>query len=109
MGDSLSAEYGDAPPTSSPYAAAFMREYQLMFGYTPGPLMAAFLIVALCGAVGLGRWRGAPECVFGIAKTDARAGHDDPACIARCSANTVSHSRDAMPPELCLNFRRPSK
>ena len=36
--------------------ASFLRTYQ-RFGYTPGPLLAACLIAALLGAVGIGRAR----------------------------------------------------
>ena len=56
----FSAHYGDAPPHLNVGVAAFMRAYQLTIGFTPGPVMALFLIVALAGVCRRGRSTGAP-------------------------------------------------
>jgi hypothetical protein len=58
---SEAAFYGDSPPQQTPLAGAFLREYQLSIGFTPGPLMALFLVLGLAGAVWRGRTRGAPQ------------------------------------------------
>jgi hypothetical protein len=56
----VGAYYGDPPPHLNLNAAAFMREYQLDVGFTPGPLMALFLIAGVLGVCWRGRTRGAP-------------------------------------------------
>jgi Glycosyl transferase family 2 len=56
----IGAQYGDARPTLDPGVAKFMRAYQLNVGFTPGPLMAAFLLLGLAGVCWRGRSRGAP-------------------------------------------------
>src|SRR5262249_13694919 len=37
-----------------------LRDYQLHFGFTPGPLLALALLVALAAVLGAGRYRRAP-------------------------------------------------
>ena len=54
------AEFGGGPPRYAPLPAALLRAYQLHLGYTPGPFMAAAMLVALAAAVGLTRRRRPP-------------------------------------------------
>ena len=56
----LSQRYGDSPPTLDSHAGSFLRGYQLSVGYTPGPVLAFFLLVALVGGCWRGRTKGAP-------------------------------------------------
>ncbi|HVB41109.1 MAG TPA: hypothetical protein VNF47_00205 [Streptosporangiaceae bacterium] len=46
----LSPAYGGAPQVDKPIAA-FLRSYQLDGGYTPGPLLALFVLTGLAGSV----------------------------------------------------------
>ncbi|HEY1489105.1 MAG TPA: glycosyltransferase family 2 protein [Micromonosporaceae bacterium] len=57
----VGAFYGDGPPQVSPLAGAFLREYQLTIGFTPGPVMALFLLLGIVGVAWRGRSRGAPS------------------------------------------------
>jgi hypothetical protein len=52
--------YGGGPPRIVPIAAALLREYQVRLGFTPGPLLAVALLLALAAVLGAGRYRGAP-------------------------------------------------
>jgi len=52
-----SREFSGRDPTAVVGLAQFLRGYQLSVGYTPGPLLAAFGVVALLGGFGLGRAR----------------------------------------------------
>ncbi len=52
-----SREYSGEEPTVVAPLAGFLRGYQLSVGYTPGPLLAAFGVVALLAGFGLGRAR----------------------------------------------------
>ncbi len=56
----VGADYGDAPPAVDRTIAADLRAYQLNVGFTPGPVMAAFLLLGLVGVCWRGRSRGAP-------------------------------------------------
>ena len=56
----VGAHYGDSPPQLNSGVASFMRTYQLNVGFTPGPVMALFLIVGLAGVCWRGRSKGAP-------------------------------------------------
>ncbi len=51
----LGAQFGGGPPTSVPWAATFLRDYQMSVGYTPGPVTLLCLLLALVAVVGLGR------------------------------------------------------
>ncbi|MPY84032.1 MAG: hypothetical protein GEV00_12070 [Actinophytocola sp.] len=48
---------GETPSAFAP-ATTFLRGYQLSVGYTPGPLLAAFALVAIAAVFGVGRARG---------------------------------------------------
>jgi hypothetical protein len=48
--------YGDRHGRGEPALGSFLRTYQ-RFAYTPGPLLAAALIIALSASLGLGRAR----------------------------------------------------
>ena len=50
-------EYGGEAPSASPAIGSFLRGYQLSVGYTPGPLLAAFALVAIAAVFGVGRAR----------------------------------------------------
>jgi hypothetical protein len=52
-----SREFSGRDPTTVIGLAEFLRGYQLSVGYTPGPLLGAFGIVALLAGLGLGRAR----------------------------------------------------
>ena len=54
------AFYGDAPPSANPTIGKLMRDYQLTVGFTPGPVMALFLLLGVAGVAWRGRSRGAP-------------------------------------------------
>ncbi len=54
----IGAFYGDPPPHLNAGVAKFMRGYQLTVGFTPGPVMALFLIVGLTGVLWRGRSKG---------------------------------------------------
>jgi hypothetical protein len=47
--------YGDEDPVVNVGVAAFLRDYQLHGGYTPGPLEAIFAVLGLIGGFGFGR------------------------------------------------------
>lgn len=49
--------YGGVAPSVNTGLAAFLRGYQLGWGYTPGPALAAFGILGLLGGFGVGRAR----------------------------------------------------
>lgn len=62
----LSHLYGDGDPATVPSLTTFMRAYQLRGGYTPGPVVALALLLAL---LPLARWRragraGLPALLF---------------------------------------------
>ncbi|HEY1570719.1 MAG TPA: glycosyltransferase family 2 protein [Pseudonocardiaceae bacterium] len=64
--------YGGQPPTVYPRVAAFLRDYQLGGGYTPGPALAACGILGLVGGFGARRRSGiraATMLVTGTAAT----------------------------------------
>jgi hypothetical protein len=64
--------YGGQPPTVYPRLAAFLRDYQLGGGYTPGPLLALCGIMGLVGGFGARRRSGiraATMLVTGMAGT----------------------------------------
>jgi hypothetical protein len=46
----LKPSYGGAPQVDAPIAS-FLRNYQLKGGYTPGPLLALFLVTGLIGSL----------------------------------------------------------
>jgi len=50
-----SRQFSGRDPTAVVGLAQFLRGYQLSVGYTPGPLLAAFGVVALLAGFGLGR------------------------------------------------------
>ena len=50
----LSHKYGDGDPVADPPLTHFLRAYQLRGGYTPGPLLAVAVLLALAP---LARWR----------------------------------------------------
>ncbi|MGH3433495.1 MAG: hypothetical protein ACRDQB_11740 [Thermocrispum sp.] len=50
-----SERFSGRPPSDVPSLGQFLRDYQLTVGYTPGPLLAVFGIVALLAGFGLGR------------------------------------------------------
>ena len=50
-----SREFSGRDPTAVVGLAEFLRGYQLSVGYTPGPLLGAFGVVALLAGFGLGR------------------------------------------------------
>ena len=52
-----SREFSGRDPTAVVGLAEFLRGYQLSVGYTPGPLLGAFGVVALLAGFGLGRAR----------------------------------------------------
>jgi hypothetical protein len=52
-----SREFSGRDPTAVIGLAEFLRGYQLSVGYTPGPLLAVFGVVALLGGFGVGRAR----------------------------------------------------
>ncbi len=52
-----SREFSGRDPTAVVGLAQFLRGYQLSVGYTPGPVLAAFGVVALLAGFGLGRAR----------------------------------------------------
>ena len=56
----VGADFGDGPPAVDRTIAADLRSYQLSIGFTPGPVMAAFLLLGLVGVCWRGRSRGAP-------------------------------------------------
>jgi hypothetical protein len=56
----VGAHYGDGPPTADPGLGSHLRAYQLNIGFTPGPVMAVFLLLGLAGVCWRGRSRGAP-------------------------------------------------
>ncbi len=58
--EKVGAHYGDGPPRLNVGVASFMRVYQLNVGFTPGPLMAFFLIAGLIGGLWRGASKGAP-------------------------------------------------
>jgi hypothetical protein len=62
----LNRGQGNGPPTVSRPIAQFLREYQLSVGYTPGPLLAVALLVALAAMTGLGRARRSPLRAVGL-------------------------------------------
>jgi uncharacterized protein (TIGR03382 family) len=47
----VDAHYGDGPPAISVPLATFLRDYQLTVGYTPGPVLALALLIALAALV----------------------------------------------------------
>jgi Dolichyl-phosphate-mannose-protein mannosyltransferase len=49
--------YGGGGPAVDPPLAAFLRDYQLGGGYTPGPLLAIAVLAGLVGSVSLARRR----------------------------------------------------
>jgi len=51
------ARYGGGMPSVWRPVAAFLRAYQLDGGYTPGPLLAAFVLAALIGSAAAARRR----------------------------------------------------
>ena len=53
----VAQEFSGRDPTTVPGLAAFLRGYQLSVGYTPGPLLAVFGLIALAAALGVGRAR----------------------------------------------------
>jgi hypothetical protein len=57
----VSAQFGGGAPTSVPWAASFLRRYQLSVGFMPGPITALCLLIGLGAALGIGRWRRAPN------------------------------------------------
>jgi hypothetical protein len=60
-------EFGGGGPATIDPLATFLRRYQLSVGFTPGPVLAAALAVALAAAAGLGRARRSPvraACAF---------------------------------------------
>ncbi|HEX5407269.1 MAG TPA: glycosyltransferase family 2 protein [Pseudonocardiaceae bacterium] len=64
--------YGGQPPTVYPRLAAFLRDYQLGGGYTPGPALALCGIMGLVGGFGARRRSGiraATMLVTGLAGT----------------------------------------
>lgn len=52
-----SREFSGRDPTAVVPLAEFLRGYQLSVGYTPGPLLGAFGVIALLAGFGLGRAR----------------------------------------------------
>jgi Glycosyl transferase family 2 len=56
----VGARYGGGPAHVVTPLAGALRWYQLHVGYTPGPVMAACLLVALLAAAGVGRARRSP-------------------------------------------------
>ena len=52
-----SREFSGRDPTAVVGLAEFLRGYQLSVGYTPGPLLGAYGVVALLAGFGLGRAR----------------------------------------------------
>jgi hypothetical protein len=58
--DTAVGRYGGGRPAVWAPVAAFLRSYQLDGGYTPGPLMAVFVLVGLGGSVLLLRRRAGP-------------------------------------------------
>ncbi|MGH3273826.1 MAG: hypothetical protein ACRDNZ_05790, partial [Streptosporangiaceae bacterium] len=54
------ASFGGGAPTVWRPVAAFLRSYQLDGGYTPGPLLALFVVAGLAGAATLLRRRARP-------------------------------------------------
>jgi hypothetical protein len=64
--------YGGQSPTVYPHLAAFLRDYQLGGGYTPGPALAVCAILGLVGGFGARRRSGiraATMLVTGMAVT----------------------------------------
>lgn len=53
----IAAQYSDVPLSVSRPEAAFLRNYQLSVGYTPGPLLGLALLVGIAGGIGLGSAR----------------------------------------------------
>jgi hypothetical protein len=47
----LTRQYGDGDPVAVPPWTGLLRMYQLTIGYTPGPVLALSLLVALVGAL----------------------------------------------------------
>ncbi|HKD97192.1 MAG TPA: glycosyltransferase [Micromonosporaceae bacterium] len=56
----LSDLYGGGPPRIVPMAAAMLREYQLTFGFTPGPLLLIAILLAIIAVIRGGRYGRAP-------------------------------------------------
>ncbi|HJT03638.1 MAG TPA: glycosyltransferase [Pseudonocardiaceae bacterium] len=55
--DARAFEFGGVPIAVNPTLAALLRGYQLSVGYTPGPLLAAGLVIGLLGGFGVGNAR----------------------------------------------------
>lgn len=56
----VTSEFGGGSPEWQMWPAAALRAYQLNLGFTPGPVMALAILLALGGLVARGRTRGAP-------------------------------------------------
>lgn len=52
-----SRQYSGEAPSDIPAVGSFLRGYQLSVGYTPGPLLAAFGVLAIAAMLGVGRAR----------------------------------------------------
>lgn len=52
-----SQQYSGEPPSGLPAIGSFLRSYQFSVGYTPGPLLATFGLIAIAAMLGVGRAR----------------------------------------------------
>jgi hypothetical protein len=57
MTDAYALEFGGTEPSVDPTLSYLLRGYQTTVGWTPGPLLAALLLLGFAGAFGLGRAR----------------------------------------------------
>ncbi len=55
--DDYARHYGGEEPSAHAAIGSFLRSYQLSVGYSPGPLLAAFGLIAITAVFGVGRAR----------------------------------------------------